>query len=271
MNSVFVADGGRFVPQRVARASWYEDALHGGAVGGLFAREIEAVDTARPMRVARLTVDILRPVRAVPLTVETRVVRPGRRVQVVESVMTSEDGEVARASALQIRTTDVEVPEHPRRTPPPPPEGLETLDRRVEGRVWFHTHAVEMRVAEGGFYEHEPATVWFRSTIPFLPDEPDSPLMRTMAAADFANGVSRVLSTAEYVFMNPDLTVHLHRDPVGEWIALRSRTDAEPTGIGLAQAELFDETGSVGHGLQSLYLDTWEAFGRTPPRGASEA
>ena len=61
------------------------------------------------------------------------------------------------------------------------------------------------------------------------------------------------------------VTVYLHRYPVGEWVYLRSRTDAEPNGVALAQSELFDRDGAIGHGLQSLCVDTWEQFGGRPP------
>jgi acyl-CoA thioesterase len=65
----------------------------------------------------------------------------------------------------------------------------------------------------------------------------------------------------EYVFMNPDLTIHLHRHPAGEWVCLRARSDVEAVGIGLAQSELYDEHGRLGHALQSLFVDTRERFG----------
>jgi hypothetical protein len=266
VSSIFLPDGDRFVPTEFARAMWYEDgSLNGGPVAALLARQVELVDSPNPMIVGRLTVDLLRPVPGRPLEVVTRVTRPGKRIQVVEASMTCDGVEVARASALRTRSTGIDVPEHPRRDVPPAPELFERFPMQPAGETFFHVAAVEMRVAAGDFYEHGPAAVWLRMTMPFLPEEEPSPLMRAAAFADFSNGISRVVPSSEYVFLNPDLTVYLHRYPVGEWVYLRSRTDAEPNGVALAQSELFDRDGAIGHGLQSLYLDTWAQFGGTPP------
>ena len=50
--------------------------------------------------------------------------------------------------------------------------------------------------------------------------------MRVMAAADFGNGLSGVLDYFKYIYINPDLTVYLHRQPVGEWVCLDAATEA---------------------------------------------
>jgi hypothetical protein len=90
--------------------------------------------------------------------------------------------------------------------------------------------------------------------VPVVPGEAPSPLERTLAAADFGNGISAVVSWDDYLFVNPELTVYLLRDPVGEWIGLDSRTAIDPGGIGLAESTLHDEQGPFGRALQSLYV-----------------
>ncbi len=75
-----------------------------------------------------------------------------------------------------------------------------------------------------------------------------------MAAADFGNGVSRILDFDRHLFVNTDLTIHLRRDPVGEWVMLDARTRVEPTGVGLAASTLYDEAGAIGLAAQSLYV-----------------
>ena len=51
----------------------------------LMAREVERTPAEQPMFVARLTIELLRPVGRIPLTVRSRMVRPGRRVQLIEA------------------------------------------------------------------------------------------------------------------------------------------------------------------------------------------
>jgi acyl-CoA thioesterase len=261
--AVFVLDHGRFVPQPVSRARWYDEVLHGGPVAALFARQVELVEAAVPMMVTRLTVDLMRPVPTKPLAVSTRVIRAGRRIQVVDAVMEADGIEVARASALRMRAGAVDVPEHPRREPLPGPERLEQARwRGDDDGIWFHSHAVEMRFVEGSFYEAGPATAWLRMALPLVEGEAASPLQQAAAVADFGNGLSRVLAGGWW-FINADLTVYFERYPRSDWIALRSRTDIDDDGVGLAQSELFDLEGAIGHALQSLFVD--RADGRDGP------
>jgi hypothetical protein len=75
------------------------------------------------------------------------------------------------------------------------------------------------------------------------------------AAADFGNGVSSPLSFGDWLFINPDLTIHLSRLPVGEWVGLESHTSAESQGIGISESRLWDEEGPIGRSVQSLLID----------------
>lgn len=258
--AVFTVDGDRFLPSDAARARWYPDALHGGPVAALFARQVERVPAAVPMMVVRLTVDLMRPVPTRPLTVTTRVVREGRRIQVVDATMEADGTVVARASALRIRLLDLPVPEHPRRDPVPGPDHLPRYPMRDADGDWFHTRAAEARFVEGDFYEPGPATVWIRLTLPIVAGEDPTPFQAAAAFSDFGNGLSRVLP-AGWLFINADLTVYLHRYPVDEWVCLRSRTDLDDDGIGLAQSELFDRNGAIGHAVQGLVVDRDERLG----------
>ena len=81
-------------------------------------------------------------------------------------------------------------------------------------------------------------------------------LARTLLVADSGNGVSAWLSPREWLFINPDLTVHLHRLPIGEWIALDASTVLTDDGIGQATTVLSDAVhGNFGHSLQSLLVE----------------
>jgi hypothetical protein len=256
--AVFEVEGEKFLPTASSRAGWYPDALHGGPVAALFAREVERVEAPVPMMVVRLTVDLLRPVPTRPLTVATHVARSGKRIQVIDATMEAEGTVVARASALRIRLIDQPVPEHPRRDRIPGPESLPPYVMREAGGEWFHTRAAEARFVAGDFYEPGPATVWMRLAMPLVAGERPTPFQTVAAFSDFGNGLSRVLPRG-WLFINADLTVYLHRHPVDEWVCLRSRTDIDEGGIGVAQSELFDRNGAIGHALQGLVVEQGEA------------
>jgi hypothetical protein len=91
---------------------------------------------------------------------------------------------------------------------------------------------------------------------PLLAGAAPSPLQRVMIAADSGNGVSMVLDPRQHTFVNPDLTVYLHRQPVGEWVCLDARTIPQQHGIGIADARLLDEQGPIGRSVQSLVIDS---------------
>jgi hypothetical protein len=66
--------------------------------------------------------------------------------------------------------------------------------------------------------------------------------------------VAVVLDPKKYTFVNADLTVHLSRLPVDEWVCLETVTTPEPSGIGLSTSRLFDRQGPIGVGVQGLLL-----------------
>jgi hypothetical protein len=52
-------------------------------------------------------------------------------------------------------------------------------------------------------------------------------------------------------FVDSDLSIHLLRRPVGEWICLEARTYVGPEGSGVAESALDDTTGLIGRAAQS--------------------
>ncbi len=258
--AIFLTQGDAFLPTDLARGPWTPLALHGGPPAALLARAIERFEADNSMLVARLTIELLRPVPVAPLTIRTRLLRPGKKVQLIEATLLAGEVEVARCTALRLRRADLPVPSDISRVPSPPgPEtGGPTQPPWNEAIAYaaFHSNAVEHRFVAGSFAEGGPATDWIRLRAPLLDGEATSPLCRVAAAADFGNGVSWVLNRrAGYTFINPDLTIYLHTYPVGEWICLDARTDVTDHGIGMAESLLFDERGVIGRAVQSLLLD----------------
>jgi hypothetical protein len=78
--------------------------------------------------------------------------------------------------------------------------------------------------------------------------------MRAVAAADFTNGISSILDFTRFVFINPDLTVHVRRPVEGEWVCVDAVTWLQPGAGGYAESTLHDERGRVGRAVQSLYV-----------------
>lgn len=209
-------------------------------------------DETGRFQVVRVTVELLRPVPLTPLRLTSAVVRPGRNVALVEASLWSGDTEVARTRALRIRRAPVRVPVDA--TPPPvaPPEGDEGTPPPLE-RTAF-ARAVDLRFVRGGWGELGPVTMWTRLVVPVVAGRPVSPLQRAVAAADFGNGVSRVVDFDTHTFINPDLTVALARVPEGEWIFFDVVSRLSVEGFGQAESQIFDRRGPVGRAVQSLLV-----------------
>lgn len=260
--------GGAWLPTDWSRGPWSPDALHGGPVAALLAGAAEAAGdeaAAGPMQAARLSVELLKPVPLAPLTLHAEVVRPGRKVQLIDASVATADG-TRVASARLLRVHDVPVAA-PRTEPPAAPPGPSDAYRSMENQIpypAFHSHGVEHRFVRGSFAEAGPATDWIRLRVPVVPDAEPTPLQRVAAAADFGNGVSRVTDFGSLLFINPDLTIHLHRRPAGEWVCLEAITWMEEHGLALAESRLWDEDGPIGRSLQSLLIDDRTPQGANP-------
>jgi Thioesterase-like superfamily len=253
----FHPDGDRFVATESTRGPWSPDAQHAGPPAALLGRAVERFGGLDGVKVARVTYEILRPVPIGTLTLTTSLLRGGRSVEFVGAMLAAGGTEVMRATGVRVRTTEVPPGSAAEPAPDPPPPGPEHGEpSRFFGTgddVGYHT-AMEWRFVEGAFLDRGPATVWMRMRQPLLPDEEPSPLQRVLIAADSGNGVSAALDWRRWLFPNPDLTVYLHRHPNGEWVCLRARTTIEPSGLGLAESRIYDRTGPVARGLQSLFV-----------------
>lgn len=258
MESLYVPDGAQFASTELTRGPWSPVHQHGGPPSALMARELErrlAAETdGAPFHPARMTVELLKPVPIAPLRIVTETVRPGRKVRGLAATCTAGGEVVARATVLFIRHAEIGAAvAHgggaPRSVADSPPYQF-TFFHAPAG---YHT-AMELRAAEGTWGTGVMA-MWMRLGVPVVPGESPSPLQRVMVAADSGNGISAVLDPKRHTFLNPDLSVHLHRVPAGEWVCLAATTTVSAGGVGLAECALSDETGPLGRSLQSLLID----------------
>jgi hypothetical protein len=241
---------GQFIPSELTRGPWDSGAQHAGPPSALIGRALERCQPREGMRLGRIAIDILAPVPLAPLTVEARVVRPGRSVELLEAALAGPDGDLMRASAWRVAAGDVRLDDES--APPPGPEHGRERDFFPTGEdVGYHT-AMEYSFIKGGFLEPGPATVWMRMRGPLVEGEQPSPVERLLVVADVGNGISAVLDWREFLFINTELTVHLLRPPEGDWVGVDAVTYLD--GVGLAESVLWDERGRIGRGAQTLLV-----------------
>jgi len=259
LEPLYERDGDRYVPSLYTRSPWSPGAQHGGAPAALLVGAIERHgDGGLPTQLVRFTVDLLRPIPMAPLRVETATVRPGRRVAVVTATLSDGDDAIARMTALLVRDAEIsippDVPQPDDVVPASAPDESGPADYEWPYTA-FHTHGCEVRFARGGLLTPGPSFAWIRLRHAVLAGEVPSPAQRVAAACDSGNGVSSVLPFDSWLFVNPDLGVHLHRHPRGEWVGLDAVTLLGDRGAGTAECTLYDVAGRIGASAQSLLVE----------------
>jgi len=253
LEAFYERDGDAFVPSELTRGPWDPGAQHAGPPAALLGRAVEADETL----IGRITIEVLRPVPLAPLTVTSALLRPGRNVELVEAALNEAGGgdqpPIARATAWRLRTDDGVAALDSGPPPPGPDAGRERRFFPTGQDVGYHT-AMDYRFVDGAFTEPGPARVWLRMRQPLVAGEPVSPLARVLVAADSGNGVSAALDYRRHLFINTELSVHLVREPAGEWVLLDAITYVGPHGVGLSESVLYDETGRLGSAAQTLLV-----------------
>jgi hypothetical protein len=234
---------------------WDPTAQHGGPPSALLTRTIERLPStiAGDSQLARLTVEILGPVPLGEIRARASVVRPGRAVELIEAELEGAGRVALRARAWRIRTTDLALPElgpHPVAPPVPAAPSQFQGDRGLRG----YLGTVDFRFTSGHLQRPGPAAAWTRLRAAVVDGEEPTPTQRLVAVADSGSGLSSLLSFESWLFINTDLSLHLHRLPEGEWIYMSAHSTLEPIGIGLAETDLYDHRGRVGTGAQALMV-----------------
>src|ERR1700733_7672605 len=84
---------GRYEPTRATESPWDRTAQHGGPPAALLAHVIDQT-VEGPLRIGRISVDMLGPIPLREAVVEVSTMKPGRRVRLTEARMIV-DGQVA--------------------------------------------------------------------------------------------------------------------------------------------------------------------------------
>jgi Thioesterase-like superfamily len=249
-----------FTPTDHCRGPWDPDACHAGPPSGLLVRAIERALPA--FRLARISIDLAKPIPMDGFYIDVEVTRQGKTVGGTRAAIIDSEG-VVRVTAVGLHVAEQDPPLFadtqdnsgavtPRVVEARP--GPFPIDAgRHHGRPGFSGEAVEMRYPPGEDRQPGASTVWMRSAA-LLPGEAPSPFQRICPLADCGNAFSRHAEPWEIAFVNADLTIALHRDPVGEWLGSHSVSWWQPGGVGLADALLFDDEGPVGRALQTMVL-----------------
>ncbi|GAB2873043.1 thioesterase family protein [Nocardioides pacificus] len=248
----------RAQPLASTGSPWGTGSQHGGPPAALLGRAVERAVAGTPYAVGRITLELLGPVPTTELEVRAEVLRPGRLVQLIGAelydVARGRVAAQARAWVFPSATTGA-IDAGASAAGSPLPHGPEDGVRHERPRGWApgYVDAVDFRWVKGAADQVGPATVWMR-TPTLVEGEAMSPLQRLLACADSASGVSAELDARHWGFQNTELTVHVLRAPVGEWLCLDAHTTLGEGSVAMAQSEIHDQRGLVARSSQALLI-----------------
>ena len=214
-----------YLPTEHAGGAWSDDELHISPVGALLVEHLERwrAQHADPDKVlGRISIDILGQLRRGPIQLSTRMLRPGRTIELLETTAVIAGRETLRARSWVMSaqvTAEVAGTELP---PLPGPEGLPERSMAEDWTGGF-IHSISLRDAE--------------------PKRPGRGRRWLRAVRE---------KPREWMFPNLDLTIHLMRRPTGRWLGLDTTVSFGPTGQGLTSSVLHDQEGPLGSVQQTL-------------------
>lgn len=253
--------GGRFAATEHTSGPWSPDAQHGGPPCALALDQILHAAGPSPLRVGRISCELIQPVPVDEITVEVLERRPGRDLRLLDAQLSAAGRPVMLARAWLLKPApalagrhSVAAPQGPA-APPPKPAGLKETD--PTGPQWNtsgYLRSIEWRTTHGGFHELGPGGVWGRPRRPLVGDRQASGPVLALLLADTGSGIGLGHDLHDVQAINVDLTVFFDRDPIGDWIHLDAATTGVEGGGSFSRTTLSDEQGPFAQGVQTLLV-----------------
>jgi hypothetical protein len=245
-------DEHRFRPTAHAGGAWNEGELHFSPLGGLIVHAVERYATGRPgsrLLISRISFDILGFLADDVCEVQVETIRPGRTIELVEATLVIGGRAVTRARAWLLADIDTASVAGGGAERLAGPEELVPRDMTAE---WMggYIASIDVRMAESS--RPGRGIAWITTGLDLVMGEEAGPVASYVKLVDTANGIATRQRPTEWMYPNVDLTIHLHRQPEGDWVGLDTTVVFGPTGQGVTSTVLHDLGGPVGHAQQQL-------------------
>lgn len=238
-------------PTKNTQGAWNENEQHMAPATGAICVELEKFQPRDDMRIGRISLDILGMIHLDDFQITTRCIRPGRTIELLESVFEAKGRTCIIARTWRMITEDTskvagleDIPMPSYKTLPNW-EGMSVWSGGYIQSVSQNIKVVDRRPGKG--------KVWITNKLEMVKGETTSPFVKLMGMVDTMNGVVvRQEDPFTHMFPNVDLQIHLYRLPLGTWLGLEVDQQYGKDGIGLTTAVLHDEKGPFGHAEQIL-------------------
>jgi hypothetical protein len=241
-----------FEPTEHVGGAWNPDEQHIAPVLGLLAHVVERDHAVRrpdaTLALTRASYDILGVIPMEAFEISTRVIRPGRTIELVDATLSHGGRAAVTLRAWMLQQSDTAALEG---NPLPDMPARESLTDWSPADVWpgGAIRSIDARREAVGTGR---SRAWIRPRHPLLADEPVSSRARMLGMVDFANGIAARVAPDEALYPNVDLTASLFREPAGDWFGLDTSVSFGADGTGLTESVLSDDSGPLGTSSQTL-------------------
>ena len=235
-----------------AQGAWNEHEQHMAPASGIIAAELAHFQPRDDVRIGRISYDIFGLIAAGEFSIVTRVIRPGKTIELLESQMQAQGRTCIVARAWRMCVDDSSAV-----------AGLEDqVIQQPDALAQWHgmsrwpggfIQSIEARIDEK--HRLGKGIVWLNNAKAMVENQPTSDFVHLLGMVDAANGIApRQGSDFTWSFPNLDLQVHLYRLPEGRWLGLETVQQYGSDGIGLTSTVLHDIHGPFGRSEQILTL-----------------
>ena len=237
-----------FVSTLHAQGAWRASEQHLSIAAGLVLAEAERRLPSDKL-ISRVSFDVLGIIHSGAFTIDVRMLRPGRTIELIEATMRHGDQISVQARIWRLSASDTSPVQGDEWETLPAPDQLPSL---AFDSIWKGGFIASLDVRRNADARPGRAQSWIRSRYPLVDGEIDPPVAGFAKLIDTANGLAVRANPEKVFFANVDLTVHFTRQPEAGWVGFDTRVSFGPTGLGETFSVLSDIHGPVGTAAQSL-------------------
>lgn len=234
-----------------SQGAWNVGEQHMAPATGLLVNELLQFRPRDGVRLARISLDIIGFIPGGEFTVTTRLLRPGRTIELVESVLEAHGRTSIRARAWRLATQDTREVECVHEPPMPGHVSMQPYD--ITG-VWQGGFISSLDGRRDASTEAGSGRVWITNPYDMVAGQETADVTKILGMVDTANGIALSQGPGDWLFPNVDLQIHLFRLPKGSWLGLDTMQTFGADGVGLTSSVLHDEAGPFGRSEQILTI-----------------
>ncbi|GAB2719213.1 thioesterase family protein [Halomonas garicola] len=238
-----------YAPNHAAQGAWNAHEQHMAPATGVICAEIEKFLPRSDLRIGRIHLDIWGVIWFSPFTIQTRIIRPGRTIELIESRMEAEGRTCIIATCWRMKISNTQEISSSVNTVTAHPDKMQGWNGMQQWGGGF-IESIIFKIDK----QEDQEIIWLKNDLNMIEGKETSSFVHIMGMVDTANGVANRITADDWIFPNVDLNINLLRLPQGRWLGINATQEYGVDGIGLTSSILYDEFGMFGRSEQTLTI-----------------